>query len=186
MTRRGADAQVLERARAGKNFGVVLIPEGLVGYIGEVSALLREVGTVRRALGKTAATPGGGKVGDRRAVQEQLTPWAAALLASLPPFIRQQLLLESTASDDSAQLGQIETERLLADLVHRDLETRKREAMLAAEPFCDPKFTTVCFYLGYQARGATGSPSHCLAYSPPCYGCTVTWLDPMALTTAPR
>ena len=33
-----------------------------------------------------------------------------------------QLLLESTASDDSAQLGQIETERLLADLVQRDLE----------------------------------------------------------------
>ena len=171
MTRRGADAQVLERARAGKNFGVVLIPEGLVGYIGEVSALLREVGTVRRALGKTAATPGGGKVGDRRAVQEQLTPWAAALLASLPPFIRQQLLLESTASDDSAQLGQIETERLLADLVHRNLETRKREAMLAAEPFCDPKFTTFCFYLGYQARSATGCPSHCLAY-----GSTLLWL----------
>ena len=27
---------MLERARAGKNFGVVLIPEGLVGYIAEV------------------------------------------------------------------------------------------------------------------------------------------------------
>ena len=36
-----------------------------------MSVLLREVGTVRRALGKTSATPGGGKVGDRRAVQER-------------------------------------------------------------------------------------------------------------------
>ena len=53
--------------------------------------------------------------------QEQLTPWSKAVLLSLPPFIRQQLLLESTASDDSAQLGQIETERLLADLVRANL-----------------------------------------------------------------
>lgn len=150
---------VLDRARQGKHFGVVLIPEGLVAYIAEVSALLREIGTIRRALGKTSATPGGGKVGDTRALLEQMTPWARALLDSLPFFIRQQLLLESTASDDSAQLGQIETERLLATLVLQNLEQRKRDAMLNAEPFCDPKFTTVCFYLGYQAESAPSLPA---------------------------
>ena len=163
-----ADA-VLERARLGKNFGVVLIPEGLVGYIPEVSALLREIAAVRRALGRTAATTpggpgrggGGGRAADARAVQEQLTPWAAALLLSLPYFIRQQLLLESTASDDSAQLGQIETERLLAELVRVHVETAKHDAMMAAEPFCDPKFQTVCFYLGYQARSSLPSRFDC-------------------------
>ena len=151
---------VMERARLGKNFGVVLIPEGLVGYIPEVSALLREIAAVRRALGRTAATPGG-RAADARAVQDQLTPWASALLLSLPFFIRQQLLLESTASDDSAQLGQIETERLLAELVRVHIETAKRDAMMAAEPFCDPKFQTVCFYLGYQARSSLPSRFDC-------------------------
>ena len=106
-----------------------------------------------------AIAAGGGKVGDTRALLEQLTPWARALLDSLPFFIRQQLLLESTASDDSAQLGQIETERLLATLVLQNLEQRKRDAMLNAEPFCDPKFTTVCFYLGYQAESAPSLPA---------------------------
>ena len=36
--------------------------------------------------------------------------------------------------------------------MHANIEARKREAMMSAEPFCDPKFTTVCFYLGYQVR----------------------------------
>ena len=41
--------------------------------------------------------------------------------------------------------------------MHANIEARKREAMMSAEPFCDPKFTTVCFYLGYQARSRTPS-----------------------------
>ena len=57
-------------------------------------------------------------------------PPSAALLASLPPYIRRQLMLERQASDDKAQLSQIETERLLAELVR--VELRKRRAAWAS------------------------------------------------------
>ena len=62
------------------------------------------------------------------------------------------------ASDDKAQLSQIETERLLADLVRIELQRRRQQAQLTAEwSVPDAKFSPVCFYLGYQARSSLPS-----------------------------
>lgn len=59
--------------------------------------------------------------------------------------------LPSQASDDKAQLSQIETERLLAELVRMELDRRAAGGgATAAIP--DVKFSPICFYLGYQAR----------------------------------
>lgn len=146
-----ADA-VEARAREGKHFGVVLIPEGLVEFIPQVNALLKEIAQASRvtaAKGERAAAD---------AIEAALTPWAKALLDSMPLFIKKQLLLEVQASDDKAQLNQIETERLLAELVRVELQRRRQEAQLTAEGSApDPKFSPVCFYLGYQARSSMPS-----------------------------
>nr|CAB3447715.1 unnamed protein product [Digitaria exilis] len=56
-------------------------------------------------------------------ISSQLSPWASALFEFLPPFIRKQLLLHPE-SDDSAQLSQIETEKLLAQLVETEMNRR--------------------------------------------------------------
>ena len=79
--------KVTERAVEGKHFGVVLIPEGLIEYIPEVNALLREIMMARVQKART-----------KPAILALLTPWSAALLQSMPPFIQQQLLLEAQAS----------------------------------------------------------------------------------------
>ncbi|KAL6008460.1 hypothetical protein ACLOJK_033971 [Asimina triloba] len=61
-------------------------------------------------------------------ISSQLTPWASALFEFLPPFIKKELLL-APESDDSPQLSQIETEKLLAQLVETEMD--KRQAMMS-------------------------------------------------------
>ena len=55
-------------------------------------------------------------------------------------------------SDHKAQLSQIETERLLAELVGIEMKRRHAEKS---------KFAPVCFYLGYQARSSMPSNFDC-------------------------
>nr|GMD54125.1 pyrophosphate--fructose 6-phosphate 1-phosphotransferase subunit alpha [Ipomoea batatas]GME11747.1 pyrophosphate--fructose 6-phosphate 1-phosphotransferase subunit alpha [Ipomoea batatas] len=56
-------------------------------------------------------------------ISSQLSPWASALFEFLPPFIRRELLLYPE-SNDSAQLSQIEIEKLLAFLVEVQMNKR--------------------------------------------------------------
>ncbi|AQK54720.1 Pyrophosphate--fructose 6-phosphate 1-phosphotransferase subunit alpha 2 [Zea mays] len=110
ITKQICDA-VQARAEKDKNHGVVLIPEGLVESIPELYALLQEIHGLH------------GKGVSVENISSQLSPWASALFEFLPPFIRKQLLLHPE-SDDSAQLSQIETEKLLAQLVETEMNRR--------------------------------------------------------------
>ena len=158
------------RAANGKHFGVVLIPEGLIEYIPEVNALLREISYARRNA-KSSSSSFGRKTptsyADVLKIEALLSPWSKALLESMPAFIRKQLLLEEQASDHKAQLSQIETERLLAELVRLELGRRRAAAQMTATWNApDPKFNSVCFYLGYQARSSLPSTFDCdLSYT---------------------
>jgi len=147
------------RAKEGKHFGIVLIPEGLIEFIPQVSSLLKEIGAARRLIEKVQGR--GVRAASQSAASQvvaSLSPWAQALLNSMPAFIRRQLLLEAQASDDKAQLNQIETERLLADLVRVELIRRRESAQMTSEWNApDAKFSPVCFYLGYQARSSMPS-----------------------------
>jgi len=145
---------VEERFADKKNFGVVLIPEGLVTYIPELHSLLREVS---RAYADGCS---------KDQVVGKLSPWAAAVLAFLPESIRGDFLLEPENSTGTAQLNQIETERLLGELVSEEMAKRKA----SADSEYSGSFSPVCFYLGYQARSGMPSNFDCnLAYG---LGCT--------------
>lgn len=88
-------------------------------------------------------------------ISSHLSPWASALFEFLPPFIRKQLLL-LPESDDSAQLSQIETEKLLAQLVETEMNKRTKEGTYKGK-----KFNAVCHFFGYQARGSLPSKFDC-------------------------
>ena len=107
---------ICKRADDDKNFGTVLLPEGLVAAIPEMSALIGEM----NSLFKDGIT-------DEQELVTKLTPWGRALLDTLPPFIRSQLMLERE-SGGTVQLSQIEAERLLAELVGKELKKRKAAA----------------------------------------------------------
>ncbi|XP_010527650.1 PREDICTED: pyrophosphate--fructose 6-phosphate 1-phosphotransferase subunit alpha-like [Tarenaya hassleriana] len=142
ITKQICDA-VQARAEQGKNHGVVLIPEGLIESIPEVYALLKEIhGLFREGISADK-------------ISSQLSPWASALFEFLPSFIKKQLLLYPE-SDDSAQLSQIETEKLLANLVETEVTRRLREGT-----YMGKKFNAICHFFGYQARGSLASKFDC-------------------------
>ncbi|XP_004498195.1 pyrophosphate--fructose 6-phosphate 1-phosphotransferase subunit alpha [Cicer arietinum] len=142
ISRKISDA-VQARAEQDKYHGVILLPEGLIESIPEVYALLKEIhGLLRQGV-------------DADKISSQLSPWASALFEFLPPFIRRQLLLYPE-SDDSAQLSQIETEKLLAYLVEVEINKRQKEGTYKGK-----KFNAICHFFGYQARGSLPSKFDC-------------------------
>ncbi|KGN55545.1 pyrophosphate--fructose 6-phosphate 1-phosphotransferase subunit alpha [Cucumis sativus] len=134
---------VQARAQQDKYHGVILLPEGLIESIPEIYALLKEIHSLLRQ----------GVLVDK--ISSQLSPWASALFEFLPPFIRKQLLLHPE-SDDSAQLSQIETEKLLAHLVEAEISKRLKEGTYKGK-----KFNAICHFFGYQARGSLPSKFDC-------------------------
>ncbi|CAL1353603.1 unnamed protein product [Linum trigynum] len=66
-----------------------------------------------------------------------------------------QLLLHPEF-DDSAQLSQIETEKLLAHLVEVEMNKRQKEGTYKGK-----KFNAICHFFGYQARGSLPSKFDC-------------------------
>ncbi|KAE9605250.1 hypothetical protein Lal_00024542 [Lupinus albus] len=142
ITKQICDA-VQARAEQDKYHGVILLPEGLIESIPEVYSLLKEIHSLLRQ----------GVAADN--ISSQLSPWASALFEFLPPFIRKQLLLYPE-SDDSAQLSQIETEKLLAYLVEVEINKRVKEGTYKGK-----KFNAICHFFGYQARGSLPSKFDC-------------------------
>ncbi|KAK4484016.1 hypothetical protein RD792_011229 [Penstemon davidsonii] len=142
ITKQICDA-VQARGEQDKHHGVILLPEGLIESIPEVYALLQEIhGLLRQGVSADN-------------ISAQLSPWASALFEFLPPFIRKQLLLHPE-SDDSAQLSQIETEKLLAHLVEEEMNKRLKEGTYKGK-----KFNAICHFFGYQARGSLPSKFDC-------------------------
>ncbi|OVA01037.1 Phosphofructokinase domain [Macleaya cordata] len=142
LTKQICDA-VQARAEQDKNHGVILLPEGLIESIPEVYALLQEIHSLHRQ---------GVSIDN---ISSQLSPWASALFEFLPLFIKKQLLLHPE-SDDSAQLSQIETEKLLAHLVETEMNKRLKEGTYKGK-----KFNAICHFFGYQARGSLPSKFDC-------------------------
>lgn len=134
---------VQARAELGKYHGVLVIPEGLIESIPEMYALIQEINILHNSNVPVAE------------MSSQLSPWAAALFQFLPPFIRRELLLHQE-SDNSAQLSQIDTEQLLAHLVETEMIKRTKEGRYKGR-----KFSSVCHFFGYQARGSTPSNFDC-------------------------
>ncbi|XP_009391869.2 pyrophosphate--fructose 6-phosphate 1-phosphotransferase subunit alpha [Musa acuminata AAA Group] len=138
ITKQICDA-VQARAEKEKYHGVILIPEGLIESIPELYALLQEIHGLHNQGILTEN------------ISSHLSPWASALFEFLPPFIRKQLLLHPE-SDDSAQLSQIETEKLFAQLVETEMNRRMKEGIYKGK-----KFNAICHFFGYQARGSLPS-----------------------------
>merc|ERR1740129_1173531 len=123
---------VTQCAAAGKNFGTVLVAEGLLATIPEFRSLIKELEGLSLPLTVEKALP-------------QLTQWSRAFFQSLPEFIQEQLLLERQ-SNDELQLDKLETERLMAALVEEELALRKKHGTFKGS------FSPVCQHLGYPSR----------------------------------
>lgn len=124
------------RSQAGKDYGVILLPEGLIEFIPEFEALIKE-------LNDKLADPAEKPTEER--VLAILSEENANVFKFLPDFIRAQLLLDRDPHGN-VQVAKIETEKLLAATVSSELEHRRGEGSYGGS------FKTQFHAYGYEGR----------------------------------
>ncbi|MDD2232894.1 MAG: diphosphate--fructose-6-phosphate 1-phosphotransferase [Sphaerochaetaceae bacterium] len=138
-----ADA-VAKRAEDGNNFGVVLIPEGLIEFIPEIKVLISELNDI---VAKESEAFAGLKTFEEKSdfVQRRLTAASKKAFFVFPDGIKAQLLMDRDPHGN-VQVSRIETEKLLIELVGKKLDEMK-----AAGTYCG-KFSTQNHFFGYEGR----------------------------------
>ena len=141
-----ADA-VEARGNKRENFGVVIIPEGIVEFVPEFSALIAEINELL-AGEKTQEFNALGSWEEKYAfIEKGLSAKAMEVFAILPVGIQQQLFLERDPHGN-VQVSLIESEKLFAALVKDKLAQRKAAGTYKG------KFSTQTHFFGYEGRCA--------------------------------
>ena len=129
---------VAARAAEGNNFGVILIPEGLIEFIPEMKVLIAELNDLLA------------HESDVQKALQGLTPTSAAVYASLPEAIAKQLTLDRDPHGN-VQVSLIETEKLLIEMVKTRLAAMKADGKFVG------KFSGLGHFFGYEGRCAAPS-----------------------------
>ncbi len=138
---------VAARAAKGWNFGVAIIPEGIVEFVPEFSVLIAEINELL-AGSKADAFNVLPTWEDKYAfIENGLTKQSMAVFALLPQNIQQQLFLERDPHGN-VQVSLIESEKLFSALVAENLKARKAAGTYSG------KFSPLHHFLGYEGRCA--------------------------------
>ena len=139
---------VADRASRGDNFGVVLIPEGLIEFIPSIGRLIDELNDLLAAHG--ADYKDLDKDAQREYILAHLSKENAETFATLPSGVARQLSLDRDPHGN-VQVSLIETEKLLSDMVEAKLAEWKEAGKY------DGKFATLHHFFGYEGRCAAPS-----------------------------
>ncbi len=138
---------VEKRAANGDNFGVAIIPEGIVEFVPEFSVLISEINELL-AGSKTDEFNALPSWADKYAfIEKGLTKESMAVFAMLPQGIQQQLFLERDPHGN-VQVSLIESEKLFSALVKEELAKRKAAGTYKG------KFGAQHHFFGYEGRCA--------------------------------
>ena len=135
------------RAAKGMNFGVAIIPEGVVEFVPEFSALIAEINEL--LAGSKAETFNALPNWKEKYafIEKGLSQEAMSVFAILPEGIQQQLFLERDPHGN-VQVSLIESEKLFSAIVKDKLEERKAAGSYKG------KFNALHHFFGYEGRCA--------------------------------
>lgn len=139
---------VAHRAHEGNNFGVVVIPEGLIEFIPAIGRLIGELNDLLAAHG--ADYKDLDKDAQRKYILEHLSEANRSTFETLPEDVARQLSLDRDPHGN-VQVSLIETEKLLSSMVAAKLEQWKKEKKY------DGKFSPLHHFFGYEGRCAAPS-----------------------------
>ena len=138
---------VAARAAKGWNFGVAIIPEGIVEFVPEFSVLIAEINELL-AGAKADAFNALPTWNDKyEFIKAGLTAASFGVFDILPQNIQQQLFLERDPHGN-VQVSLIESEKLFSALVAANLAERKKNGTY------NGKFSALHHFLGYEGRCA--------------------------------
>ena len=138
---------VAMRAAKGWNFGVAIIPEGIVEFVPEFSVLIAEINELLAGAKADAFNALPTWEAKYAFIEAGLTKESMAVFAILPQNIQQQLFLERDPHGN-VQVSLIESEKLFSALVKDNLAARKKEGTYKG------KFSALHHFLGYEGRCA--------------------------------
>ena len=138
---------VEKRGNNGENFGVAIIPEGIVEFVPEFSKLIAEINEL--LAGKK--TEEFNALPDWNAkyefIKKGLSAESFAVFEILPQFVQQQLFLERDPHGN-VQVSLIESEKLFSEMVKNELAKRKAAGTYKG------KFGAQHHFFGYEGRCA--------------------------------
>ncbi len=138
---------VAARAESAGNFGVAIIPEGIVEFVPEFSVLIAEINELL-AGSKADAFNELPSWNDKYAfIKAGLTAESMAVFEILPQAIQQQLFLDRDPHGN-VQVSLIESEKLFSEMVKENLAARKAAGTYKG------KFSPIHHFLGYEGRCA--------------------------------
>ena len=138
---------VEKRAAKGMNFGVAIIPEGVVEFVPEFSVLIHEINELLAGSKADAFNALPSWKEKYAFIENGLTKESMEVFAILPEAIQQQLFLERDPHGN-VQVSLIESEKLFSALVKDKLDARKAAGTYTG------KFSALHHFLGYEGRCA--------------------------------
>lgn len=136
---------VAYRANQGNNFGVVLIPEGLIEFIPAIGRLIQELNDLLAAHGQDYKD-----LAQREYILSHLSEANKATFETLPEGVARQLSLDRDPHGN-VQVSLIETEKLISEMVGAKLDQWAKEGKY------NGKFSALHHFFGYEGRCAAPS-----------------------------
>ena len=130
---------ICKRSNEGKNYGVILVPEGLLEFVSEFKVLIQELNEILSHVEASSNV--------RNAVLDVLKDNSKTLFLSLPRLMANQLLLERDPHGN-VQLSRIDTEKYLVSQVKIELDNRAEQGNFKG------KFSTWSHFFGYEGQSA--------------------------------
>ena len=141
---------IVKRAQDGKNFGVILIPEGLIEFIYEIKKLISNISDILVENSEIIAKFHSFEE-KKEFIYTKLSTKHSDLIKSLPLEIASQLMLDRDPHGNVI-VSLIETEKLLVEMI------QKRLLELEKVNKYKGKFSAITHFFGYEGR--CGIPSN--------------------------
>ena len=138
---------VVKRSEMGKNFGIAVIPEGLIEFVPELKTMIANLNDIMPTLEKDSKYTSGSDAEKIAIIENTLSSENASVFKSLPALIKSQLLMDRDPHGN-VQVSKIETEKLLISMIEEKLAGLKKEGKYSG------KFSTQSHFFGYEGRCA--------------------------------
>ncbi len=138
---------VAKRSQMGKNFGIAVIPEGLIEFIPEMKSMIANLNDLMANLEKNTNYTNANNEEKFAIIEKELDSNNKHVFASLPQLIKAQLLMDRDPHGN-VQVSKIETEKLLIEMVKTKLSQMKKEGKY------NGKFSDQAHFFGYEGRCA--------------------------------
>ena len=139
---------IVKRANMGKNFGIAIIPEGLIEFIPEMKSMIANLNDIMATLEHDPSFLNATTIREKfDIVENRLDSANAKVYSSLPSLIKEQLLADRDPHGN-VQVSKIETEKLLIEMISTRLDELKSQGDYIG------KFSAQSHFFGYEGRCA--------------------------------